>query len=226
MAYTYSDLKTDIRNYTEVDSNVLSDSILTSIVKKAETKIYRSVDTDEEREYATSVLATGNRYVTIPTDLRAIRYVQLADTSTTPNKQVYLEKRDTSFMAEYYNTPSSASGFPKYYANWDEQFWVVAPTPDQQYAITLAYIKQPTSITTSDSQTTDLSNKYEDLLLYASLVEVYGYLKGPADMLNFYQQSYREALETYALEQQGLRRRDEYMDGSIRVPMKTKPPSL
>ena len=226
MAYTYSDLKTDIRNYTEVDSNVLSDSILTSIVKKAETNIYRSVDTDEEREYATSVLATGNRYVTIPSDLRAIRYVQLADTSTTPNKQVYLEKRDTSFMAEYYNTPSNASGFPKYYANWDEQFWVVAPTPDQQYAITLAYIKQPTSITTSDSQTTDLSNKYEDLLLYASLVEVYGYLKGPADMLNFYQQSYREALETYALEQQGLRRRDEYMDGSIRVPMKTKPPSL
>ena len=226
MAYTYSDLKTDIRNYTEVDSNVLSDSILTSIVKKAETKIYRSVDTDEEREYATSVLATGNRYVTIPTDLRAIRYVQLADTSTTPNKQVYLEKRDTSFMAEYYNTPSNASGFPKYYANWDEQFWVVAPTPDQQYAITLAYIKQPTSITTSDSQTTDLSNKYEDLLLYASLVEVYGYLKGPADMLNFYQQSYREALETYALEQQGLRRRDEYMDGVIRVPMKSKPPSL
>ena len=226
MAYTYSDLKTDIRNYTEVDSNVLSDSILTSIVKKAETKIYRSVDTDEEREYATSVLATGNRYVTIPTDLRSIRYVQLADNSTSPAKQVYLEKRDTSFMAEYYNTPSNASGFPKYYANWDEQFWVVAPTPDQQYAITLAYIKQPTSITTSDSQTTDLSNKYEDLLLYASLVEVYGYLKGPADMLNFYQQSYREALETYALEQQGLRRRDEYMDGSIRVPMKTKPPSL
>ena len=226
MAYTYSDLKTDIRNYTEVDSNVLSDSILTSIVKKAETKIYRSVDTDEEREYATSELATGNRYVTIPTDLRAIRYVQLADNSTSPAKQVYLEKRDTSFMAEYYNTPSNASGFPKYYANWDEQFWVVAPTPDQQYAITLAYIKQPTSITTSDSQTTDLSNKYEDLLLYASLVEVYGYLKGPADMLNFYQQSYREALETYALEQQGLRRRDEYMDGSIRVPMKTKPPSL
>lgn len=226
MAYTYSDLKTDIRNYTEVDSNVLSDSILTSLVKKAENKVYRAVDTDEEREYATSVLATGNRYVTIPTDLRAIRYVQLADTSTTPNKQVYLEKRDTSFMAEYYNTPSNASGFPKYYANWDEQFWVVAPTPDQQYAITLAYIKQPTSITTSDSQTTDLSNKYEDLLLYASLVEVYGYLKGPADMLNFYQQSYREALETYALEQQGLRRRDEYMDGSIRVPMKTKPPSL
>ena len=58
--------------------------------------------------YATSVLATGNRYVTIPTDLRAIRYVQLADNSTSPAKQVYLEKRDTSFMAEYYNTPGTS----------------------------------------------------------------------------------------------------------------------
>ena len=47
MAYTYSDLKTDIRNYTEVDSNVLSDSILTSLVKKAENKVYRAVVTDE-----------------------------------------------------------------------------------------------------------------------------------------------------------------------------------
>ena len=75
----------------------MSDSILTSLVKKAENKVYRAVDTDEEREYATSVLATGNRYVTIPTDLRAIRYVQLADNSTSPAKQVYLEKRDTSF---------------------------------------------------------------------------------------------------------------------------------
>ncbi len=223
---SYNTLVTMIRNYTEVDSTVLTDAVCNTITKNAENRIYREADNDDNRFYATSNLTIGNRYVTIPTDLRAIRYVQLADNSTSPAKQVYLEKRDTSFMAEYYNTPSNASGFPKYYANWDEQFWVVAPTPDQQYAITLAYIKQPTSITTSDSQTTDLSNKYEDLLLYASLVEVYGYLKGPADMLNFYQQSYREALETYALEQQGLRRRDEYMDGSIRVPMKTKPPSL
>ena len=224
MAYTYSDLKTDIRNYTEVDSNVLSDSILTSLVKKAENKVYRAVDTDEEREYATSVLATGNRYVTIPTDLRAIRYVQLADNSTSPAKQVYLEKRDTSFMAEYYNTPSNSSGFPKYYANWDEQFWVVAPTPDQQYAITLAYTKQPTSITTSDSTTTDLSNKYEDLLLYSSLVEVYGYLKGPADMLQYYMQAYQKALQSYAVEQMGRRRRDEYQDGVIRTPLKSPSP--
>ena len=223
MAYTLTNLQDDIRNYTEVDSSVLSTAVLNTIIKNAENRIYREVDSDDNRFYATSNLQSGNRYVTIPSDLRAIRYVQLKDSS---NNQIFLEKRDTSFMTEYYNTPSTASGLPKYYANWDEQFWVVAPTPDQQYAITLAYTKQPTSITTSDSTTTDLSNKYEDLLLYSSLVEVYGYLKGPADMLNFYQQSYTQALESYALEQQGLRRRDEYMAGVIRVPMKSKPPSL
>ena len=114
MAYTFADLKTDIRNYTEVDSNVLSDSVLTSLVKKAENKVYRAVDTDEERAYATSVLATGNRYVTIPTDLRNIRYVQLKDTNVSPNVQVFLEKKDTSYMASFYETPGTAQGLPKY----------------------------------------------------------------------------------------------------------------
>ena len=223
MAYTYSDLKTDIRNYTEVDSSVLSDSVLTSIVKKAENRIYREVDADDERKYATSNLQAGNRYVTIPSDLRNIRYVQLTNSS---GEQVYLDKKDVSFIAEYYNTPGTGSGFPKYYANWDENYWVVAPTPDSGYAITMAYAKQPDSITTSDSTTTYVSNKYEDLLLYGSLVETYGYLKGPMDMMQFYEQSFQRALQSYGLEQQGLRRRDEYQDGVIRIPMPGKPPSV
>ena len=222
MAYTYSNLKTDIRNYTEVDSNVLSDSVLTTIVKNAENKIYRDVDSDDNRFYATSNLQTGNRYVTIPSDLRIIRYAQLTNSA---GDQVFLEKRDTSFMAEYYNTPGTQSGLPKYYANWDANYWVVAPTPDSTYLITLAYIKQPDSITTSDSATTYVSNKYQDLLLYGSLVEAYGYLKGPADMLQYYSQAYQNALQTYAVEQQGRRRRDEYMDGVIRTPLKSEPPS-
>jgi len=222
MSYTFSDLKTDIRNYTEVDSSVLSDSVLTTIVKNAENRIYREVDSDDNRFYATSNLASGSRYVTIPSDLRIIRYVQLTDAS---GDQVYLEKRDTSFMAEYYNTPSTQLGLPKYYANWDANYWVVAPTPDNTYSITLAYIKQPASITTSDSATTYVSNKYQDLLLYACLVEAYGYLKGPADMLQYYEQSYSKAAQTYSIEQQGRRRRDEYQDGVIRSTMQSKSPS-
>ena len=135
MAYTLTNLQDDIRNYTEVDSSVLSTAILNTIIKNAENRIYRQVDSDDNRFYATSNLAVGNRYVTIPSDLRIIRYVQLKDSN---NKQTFLEKRDTSFMAEYYDTPSTANGLPKYYANWDANFWVVAPTPDATYEITLA----------------------------------------------------------------------------------------
>ena len=226
MAYTLTNLQDDIRNYTEVDSSVLSTSVINTIIKNAENKIYRAVDSDADRFYATSTTTNGNRFVTIPSDLRIIRYVQVKDT-TDNNKQKFLDQRDTSFMAEYYNTPSTASGVPKYYANWDANFWVIAPTPNASYEITLAYIKSPTSLTDSSvsGSGTYLSNKYQDLLLYGSLVEAYGYLKGPADMIQYYTQAYQRAIETYAIEQQGRRRRGEYEDGVIRTPLKSVNPS-
>ena len=222
MAYTLANLENDIRNYTEVDSTVFSSAILNPIIKNAENKIYREVDSDEERYYATSNTILENRYVTIPTDLRFIRYVQLTNTE---GDQFFLEQRDTSFMAEYYATPSSqAVGIPKYYGNWDTTFWVVAPTPDKQYTITLAYNKEPESIT-SVTGGTFLSNKYQDVLLYACLVNAYGYLKGPQDMLQYYQGAYEKALMSYAIEQQGRRRRDEYQDGVIRTVLDSRNPS-
>jgi hypothetical protein len=224
MAYTLTNLQDDIRNYTEVDDSVLSNTILSTIIKNAENRIYRDADSDDNRFYATSNLQAGNRYVTIPSDLRFIRYVQLKDGS---GDQVFLEKRDTSFMAEYYNTPGTQSGLPKYYGNWDANFWVVAPTPNSTFEITLAYTKQPTSLTDSSVSTsgTYVSNKYQDLLLYGSLVEAYGYLKGPSDMLQYYEGSFKRALQSYAIEQQGRRRRDEWEDGTIRTPLKSESPS-
>jgi len=229
MAYTLDNLRTDIRNYTEVSDTVLSDSVLATMIKNAENKITRAIDTDQNVFYATSNAIVGNRYVTIPSDLRAIRYVQFKDQA---GNQFYLEQRDTSFMAEYYSTPGTqAVDIPKYYANWDETFWVVAPTPDKTYEITLAYDKEPDSITDTTSSPapattgTYLSNKYQDLLLYACLVNAFGYLKGPQDMLQYYQAQYNEALESYAIEQIGIRRRDEYQDGEVRAQLNVKPPS-
>ena len=222
MAYTLANLQTDIRNYTEVGDNVFTADILKPIIINAENKIYREVDTDSDRFYATSSLIVGNRYVTIPADLRFIRYVQLKDSE---GNQFYLEQRDTSFMAEYYATPGTSSvDIPKYFANWDEEFWVVAPTPDKTYDITLAYNKEPESITSATGGTF-LSNKYQDLLLYACLVNAYGYLKGPQDMIQYYNQAYEKALMSYAIEQQGRRRRDEYQDGVIRTVLDSRNPS-
>ena len=222
MAYTLANLQTDIKSYTEVGDNVFTNSVLNTIIVNAENKIYREVDTDSDRFYATSSLIIGNKFVTIPADLRFIRYVQLKDSE---GNQFYLEQRDTSFMAEYYSTPDTqAVDIPKYYANWDEDYWVVAPTPDKTYDITLAYNKEPESITSATGGTF-LSNKYQDVLLYACLVNAYGYLKGPQDMLQYYQGAYEKALMSYAIEQQGRRRRDEYQDGVIRTVLDSRNPS-
>ena len=228
MAYTLADLRTDIRGYTEVGDTVLTDAVLKNIIKNSENAILRAVPTDQNAHYATSNLVVDNRYVTIPSDLRSINYVQLTDSQ---GKQFFLEQRDPSFMAEYYSTPlSSDVDIPKYYGNWDEDFWVVAPTPNQTYAITLAYNKEAPSIT--DTTPTDfsatgtyLSNKYQDLLLYGCLVNTYGYLKGPQDMIQYYQGQYENALTTYGTEQIGYRRRDEYEDGMLRQQLKSKSPS-
>tara|TARA_B100000795_G_scaffold226863_1_gene183022 strand:- start:28 stop:732 length:705 start_codon:yes stop_codon:yes gene_type:complete len=231
MAYTLANLELDIKNYTEVGDNVFTTAVLNTIIVNAENKIYREVDSDEDRQYDTSQLVIGNRFVTIPENLRFIRYVQLTDSA---NNQFYLEQRDTSFMSEFYSTPGSSSvDIPRYYSNWDTEFWVVAPTPDKSYKITLAYNKEPISITNTAVPTgapastngTYLSNKYQDVLLYACLVNAYGYLKGPQDMIQYYNQAYEKALMSYAIEQQGRRRRDEYDDGVIRTILDSRNPS-
>ena len=238
MAYSLANLQTDIRNYTEVSGTstggVLSDDVLARIIKNAEHTIFRAVDVDDERFYSTSNCIIGNRYVSIPDNCRVIRYVQLLNDNVSPNVQVFLEQRDTSFMAEYYDTPSTSStSLPKYWANWDEEYWVVAPTPDTAYEITMAFNKEPTSLTDTVNPAaapaatngTYISNKYPDLLLYACLVNAYGYLKGPQDMLQYYKAAYKEALESYAIEQIGQRRRSEYGDGVIRAQLISKSPS-
>lgn len=217
----YGELKSAIRSYTEVDSNVLSDSVLNTIVQQVENKLFREIQIDAFRQYATTNMTSGNRYISVPTGLRVIRYVQITDGS---GNQSYLEQKDSSFMAEYDPTPGSSYATPKYYANWDEDTWVVAPTPDQDYAVLMAYYKQPATITSSDSNTSYISNNASDLLLYGSLVETYGYLKGPPDMVQFYEQKYQAARESFGVEQTGRRRRDEYTSGVIRVPLQTTNP--
>jgi len=218
----YGELQTQIRNYTEVDSNGLTDSTLDQITKNTENRIYRELQIDAFRAYATAAMTSGNRYVSTPTNLRNIRYVQITDSS---NEQTFLEQKDTSFMAEYDPTPSTTYGTPKYYANWDNDTWVVAPTPEDNFSVTIAYYVQPATITSTTSATTYVSTFAEDMLLYGCLAETYKYLKGPPDMIQLYEQSYQTAKQSFGVEQTGRRRRDEYTDGVVRVPLPSVDPS-
>jgi len=212
----YGELQTQIRNYTEVDSNGLSDSTLAVIVQNAENRIYREINIDAYKLYASAVTVVGNTTISVPTGLRNIRYVELIDSSGNISNLI---QKDSSWLAEYNPSPSSTSSYaePKYWANWNGITWFVAPTPDNNYTINIAYYQQPASITSSTTSTSYVSVYAQDLLLYASLSEAYKYLKGTPDMIQVYEQSYQQARESFGVEQTGRRRRDEYLDGEPRV---------
>ena len=212
----YSDLTTAIQSYSEVDSNGLTSTTLATIVQNAENRIYREVNIDAYKLYASAVTVVGNTVVSVPTGLRNIRYVELIDSSGNISNLI---QKDSSWLAEYNSNPSSTTSYaePKYWANWNATTWFIAPTPDNNYTINIAYFQQPASITLSASSTTYVSVYAQDLLLYASLSEAYKYLKGTQDMIQVFEQSYQQAKESFGVEQTGRRRRDEYLDGEPRV---------
>ena len=217
MAITHSAFLTQVRNYTEVDSNVLSDSLLDQFIRNVELEIAGAVDYDDLRKYSNSTTTASNRYVSMPADLLILRSVQIISS----NVRDFLEKRDTSFISEY--APNdTVTGQPKFYANWDETNILLAPTPDQAYTIQINYIKDPPHFDSSTN--TFISTHQEALLLYGVLKEAFGYLKGPADLYNQYSQRYNDSIQAFALQQMGRRRRGEYDSGVPRIKVPSPSP--
>ena len=215
---TYDELKTKIKDYTEIGANVFTDTILNGFIEDAEFRILREVDSDNNRRYVTANLIAGTRFIDTPTDLLVIRSAQIVDSELasgdTNQNRDFLQFRDTSFMSEF--NPTAAQGVPKYYSNWDETRIVVAPTPDQTYTIQLNYILKPAGLSSTNT-TTYLSLEFPNGLLYACLAEAYGFLKGPVDMYQLYDKKYVEAVKGFSIEQMGRRRRDEYQAGVPRI---------
>ena len=219
MAISYTDFLAQIRSYTEVDSNVLTDTLLDQFITNVELDVAGKVDYDDLRKYSTASFISGQRYISLPSDMLVLRSVQ----TIISNTRTFLEKRDTSFISEYNN--DGATGSPLYYANWDENNFLVAPTPDATAAagqVQINYIKYPPHFTSSN--TTYLSTYQQSLLLYGVLVESFAYLKGPADMYKLYSDKYNEQIQSFALQQMGRRRRDEYTDGVPRVKVPSPSP--
>ena len=220
MAITYSNFLTQVRNYTEVDSNVLTDTILDQFIRNTELDIAGKVDYDDLRRYATSSFNANKRYLVMPADFLIIRSLQVFNTTDQTGTRNFMEKRDTSFVTEY--NSAGDTGLPRYYANWEDNNVVVAPTPDQAYAVQLNYIINPPHF--NNSTTTFLSTYQESMLLHGVLVEAFSYLKGPLDMYNLYKTRYDNEIEAFALQQMGRRRRAEYDDGVPRVQVPSPSP--
>ena len=216
MAITHSDFLTQVRNYTEVDSNVLTDAILDEFIRNVELDIASKVDYDDLRKYATTSTIASQRYLSMPSDLIYLRSVQVTNSGV----RDFLEKRDTSFISEF--NPSETTGVPKYYANWDDQNIVLAPTPNAAYTIQINYIIDPPHFTSTNA--TFLSTYQDQLLLYGTLAECFTYLKGPMDMYKAYLDKYNVSTQGFMQQQMGNRRRGQYEDGVLRVPLKSTSP--
>ena len=210
MAITYANFLTQVRNYTEVDSNVLTDAIIQDFIRSVELDIAGKVDYDDLRKYSLSTFTASNRYVSLPADCMIVRSVQVIDGS---GNRTFLEKRDTSFISEYNN--DEATGTPKYWANWDDFNLLVAPVPSTTLQVQINYITDPPEFTSTN--TTFISTYQESMLLHGVLSEAFRFLKGPMDMYNLYEKKYTEEVQNFALQQMGRRRRSEFDDGVPRV---------
>jgi hypothetical protein len=215
---TYDELVTNIRNYTEVGSNVFTESVINTFITMAENQILREIDLDVFKVEVAGNLTSGNKFLAAPSGILTHRYMMI----TVSGDQIFLDFRDTSFMKEFW-PDGSATGVPKYYSVWDQDTFYVAPTPNSGYVVELGYIYRPVQLS-SANPTTWISLNAPEALLYACLVQAYSYTKGPLEMLNYFKGAYKEALQGLGIEQQGRRRRDEYRDGMIRIPVKSESP--
>ena len=219
---TYTELVSQIRDYTEVSSDVFTDSIINDFIEHTENKILRDLDLPVFRSYQYATFTASNGFLTLPggtsitpTEFSIIRSVMIYPAAGTGDR-TYLEQRDVTYMNEYWPDRSS-TGTPKYYSQWDQNTIYVVPTPSAAFYVEVGLTKLPTRLSSSNTNTW-LSDNAPALLLYGCLVEAFKFLKGPADMLQVYTQSYEMALREVAAQQMGRGRRDEHQSGVIRVP--------
>jgi hypothetical protein len=215
---TYDELVTNIRNYTEVDANVFTNAVINTFILMTENRILRDIDLDVFKLEVAGNLTVNNKFLTAPSDILTHRYMMI----TSGTNQIFLDFRDTSFMKEYWAN-GAQTGIPKYYSVWDQNTFYVAPTPNASFAVELGYIYKPAQLSPTNT-TTWVSINAPEALLYGCLVQAYSYTKGPEAMISFFNNSYKEAIQGLGIEQQGRRRRDEYRDGMIRIPVKSESP--
>jgi len=189
MSFTYAQLKTAIQDYTEnTETSFVTN--LPTFIRAAEDRIFKLVDLEVFRKNATSAMTQNDQYLSLPTDFLA--FFSLSITNTTSKE--FLLHKDVNFIQEY-NPDSSTTGTPKYYAIFDVDNVILAPTPDNNYICELHYYYRPASLTAgAESGTTWLSDNVPNALLYGSLVEAYIYMKGEPDMLKLYEKQFTEAM--------------------------------
>ena len=212
----YTQLSNAIQAYTE---NTEADFVaeIPVFVQQAEQRIYNSVQFPSLRKNVTGSTSANNKYLGCPNDFLAVYSVAVIDGT---GAYEYLLNKDVNFIRQAYPIPTD-TGLPRYYALFgaqsndiNELTFILGPTPDATYGVELHYYYYPESIVTAS--TTWLGDNFDSVLLYASLVEAYTYMKGEADMMQLYNQKFMEALALAKRLGDGMERQDAYRSGQFR----------
>lgn len=212
MAYTFTTLKQAIQDYTENTETTFVNN-LSRFIQNAEERLYRTLQIPSLRRVVDSTLVNGQRFLNKPADFQYIYSIAVKEAD---GDYVFLLDKDSNFLREAFPN-TSTTGFPQYYANHNDEHFMLAPTPNSTYAVQLHYAHDPTSITTSSDGTSWLGTNAEVPLLYGSLIEANIFMKGDADVTQMYENKYQEAIALLAQQTEGRLKRDSYRDGEVRV---------
>ena len=196
---TYAILKADLIDLTENNSSDFateSDQFIDTV----ELRLSRELrNCPELYKHQTSTLTQSDPFITKPSDMITMISFNLLSAAS---KRTAIEYRDVSFINEYWPTRTS-TGSPKFYADWNEDVFIVAPTPSAALTIEINYRKRFTALSGS-STTSWLTEHAYDLLLYGCLIEAAIYDKNP-QMMQMYEKRYQEALATVNAELENRR---------------------
>ena len=212
MSWTFTTLKTAIQDYTQNTESTFVTNLPT-VIKQAEDRIVKSVELPNFRKNVTGTFTNGNQYLATPSDYLYPFSLAVLDSS---NNYSYLISTDVSFIREAYPSASS-TGTPKHYAQFDDTTFIVGPSPSSNLNAELHYYYVPQSITASADGTSWLGTNAPELLLYASLIEAYTFMKGEPDVMANYEKRFQEALQRLTLLSDGYNRKDAYRDGQRKI---------
>jgi hypothetical protein len=187
---------------------------INTFIKEAEQRVYNMVQLLDLRKNVTGNVTSGNKYLAVPTDWLANFSLAVIDAS---GNYSYLLNKDVNFIRESFPSPT-ATGIPTHYAFFDENSYILGPTPDSNYSVELHYFYYPESIVTAG--TSWLGNNFDSVLLYGSLLEAYTFMKGEPEIIANYQQRYGEALAMLKQLGEGKNRQDMYRTQQIRQPVR------
>jgi len=209
MAMTYTELVAAINSYSE---NSFDTTDVNTFIEQAEQRIFNTVQLPDLRRNQVGNTTSGNKYLTTPSDWLSTYSLAVVDGN---NEYTYLINKDVNFIRESFpDTDSAYYGKPEYYAIFDDNTFILGPTPDQQYTVELHYFYYPTSIVTAG--TSWLGDNFDTALFYGSLLEAATYLKADADVIANYSQRYMDAISMLKQLGDGKDRRDAYRSGQAR----------